>query len=77
MKTINLEQIERLSNFYGVELHEILDGNGNERKPTNPIHEMKPEEVSAEDFEVIAQFGKIIKNYKKIKRLHEESDREI
>jgi len=74
MKNVNLEQIERLSNFYGIELHDIIDGDGNLKTPQNPIHQLKPEEVSESDFEVIVQFGKIIKNYAKLKSLNEGSN---
>ena len=40
--------------------------------PNKPIHGLRHDEVTKEDFESIAQFGRIVKNYQKLKRLEYE-----
>ena len=39
--------------------------------PETPIHGLKHTEVTSEDFKSISEFGKIVKNYQKLKRLSE------
>ena len=42
------------------------------KMPETSIHGLRHEEVSEQDFKSIAEFGRIIKNYKKIKNLTKE-----
>jgi hypothetical protein len=66
-------ELERLSDFYIVDLYDMMDDNFEKPViPNNPIHGLHHEEVTKEDFESIAQFGRIVKNYQKLKRLEYE-----
>jgi hypothetical protein len=40
--------------------------------PEKPIHGLSHYEVSKQDFKSIAEFGRIIKNYQKLKNLSKE-----
>jgi len=63
-------ELERLSDFYIVDLYDMMDDNFEKPIiPNKPIHGLRHDEVSKQDFDSIAQFGKIIKNYQKMKRL--------
>ena len=68
-----LMELERLSDFYMVELEDLMTFEGGSigfKMPETAPHGLRPDEVSEEDFISIAQFGRIIKNYKKIKNLN-------
>jgi hypothetical protein len=65
----SLIEIEKLADFYVIDLYDCLMFNDEFIVPENPIHGLRHDEVSSEDFESIAKFGRIIKNYLKIKRL--------
>lgn len=69
---MTLNELEQLADFYMVDLYDLLDGTcENVVLPENPIHGLHPEDVSQSDFEQIAQFGRIIKNYQKMKNLED------
>lgn len=71
---MTLTEYEKLADFYVVDLFDMWDDKTNDFViPTNPTHGLKHDEVSHEDFEAIAQFGRIIKNYQKLKRLTDET----
>jgi hypothetical protein len=38
-------------------------------RPKKPIHGLHPEDVSSKDYNSIAQFGRIVKNYQRMKNL--------
>jgi hypothetical protein len=66
-----LMELERLSDFYLVELEDLMtfeEGSIKFKMPETSIHGLRHEEVSEQDFKSIAEFGRIIKNYIKIKK---------
>jgi hypothetical protein len=68
-----LMELERLSDFYMVELEDLMrfeNGSIVFKMPETAPHGLRPDEVSEQDFKSIAEFGRIIKNYKKIKNLN-------
>ena len=69
-KQPTVTELERLSDFYVMDLYDMMDDNfENPVIPNRPIHGLRHDEVSKQDFNSIAQFGKIIKNYQRMKRL--------
>ena len=63
-------ELERLSDFYVMDLYDMMDDNFEKPViPNKPIHGLRHDEVTKQDFESIAQFGRIIKNYQKMKRI--------
>jgi len=69
-KEPTLNELERLSDFYVMDLYDMMDDNFEKPViPNKPIHGLRHDEVSKQDFDSIAQFGRIIKNYQKMKRL--------
>jgi hypothetical protein len=68
-KELSIIELERLADFYILDVIDIIDDKVEFVKPASPIHGLHPEDVSVNDFVAIAQFGKIIKNYQKIKNL--------
>ena len=69
-KQPTVTELERLSDFYVMDLYDMMDDNfENPVIPNRPIHGLRHDEVSKQDFDSIAQFGKIIKNYQRMKRL--------
>jgi len=70
MKELTLMELERLSDFYLVELEDLMtfeEGSIEFKLPETSIHGLYHTEVSVQDFKSISEFGRIIKNYKKIK----------
>lgn len=66
-------ELERLSDFYMMDLYDMMDDNFEKPViPQKPIHGLRHDEVTKQDFESIAQFGRIVKNYQKLKRLEHE-----
>ena len=69
-KQPTITELERLSDFYVMDLYDIMDDNFEKPIiPVRPIHGLRHDEVTKQDFDSIAQFGKIIKNYQRMKRL--------
>ncbi len=66
---MTLTKLEKIADFYVMDLHDMMWFNDEVHLPKNPIHGLHYDEVTPEDFEAIAQFGRIIKNYQKMKRL--------
>ena len=66
----SLNELEELSDFYMVDLYDMIKGE-DIVFPETPIHGLKHTEVTSEDFKSISEFGKIVKNYQKLKRLSE------
>jgi len=67
---MNLSELEMLSDFYMIDLYDMI--NGEEIVfPTSSVHGLRHTEVTTEDYKSISQFGKIVKNYQKLKRLSE------
>lgn len=63
-------ELESLADFYMMDLYDIMDDKfENIIIPEKPLHGLRHDEVTKKDFESIAQFGRIVKNYQKMKRL--------
>jgi hypothetical protein len=67
---MTLNELEELANFYLVDTYDMIKGD-EIVFPETPIHGLKHTEVTSEDFKSISEFGKIVKNYQKLKRLSE------
>jgi hypothetical protein len=66
-------ELETLSDFYVMDLYDMMDDNFEKPViPNKPIHGLRHDEVTKQDFESIAQFGRIVKNYQKLKRIEDE-----
>ncbi len=61
--------MEKISDFYFEDLADMIDEKGNLVIPNHRFFSIKHNEVSSEDFESISQFGRIVKNYSKMKML--------
>jgi transcriptional regulator with XRE-family HTH domain len=70
-KEVPIETLEKLSDLFSVEL-EIFFLEDPEEALTEVAFAFRKEELSVQDMEQIAKFGKIVKNYLKIKKLHNE-----
>jgi len=71
-KEPTIVELEQLADFYMMDLYDIMNDDYTDiTVPENPIHGLLHTEVTKEDFESIAQFGKIVKNYQRIKRLED------
>lgn len=66
---MTLIEMEKISDFYLMDLADMLDEKSNLVIPEKSPFELNHLEVSPEDFDSITQFGKIVKNYLKMKRL--------
>ncbi|MBX3165097.1 MAG: helix-turn-helix transcriptional regulator [Bacteroidetes bacterium] len=65
-----VEILEALSNLFGVEL-KVFFVESTEEALAEVAFAFRKDELEAQDMERIAHFGKIVKNYLKIKKLHE------
>jgi hypothetical protein len=71
-KEPTLTQLEKLADFYVMDLYDIMNDDYTDIVvPEKPIHGLLHTDVTEEDFESLAQFGRIIKNYQKINRVLE------
>jgi len=69
-KDITINELERLSDFYMIDLYDMMDDNFEKPIiPEKPIHGLKHTDVSKHDFESMVQFGRIVKNYQRMQRL--------
>jgi len=69
-KEPTLTELEMLSDFYVMDLYDLMNDDYTDIvRPLNPIHGLHPEDVSKKDFESMCQFGRIVKNYQRMKRL--------
>ena len=66
-------EMEKISDFYFIDLCDMLDDKCNFRIPEKGPFELNYLEVSPEDFDAISQFGKIVKNYLRMKSLANEN----
>lgn len=51
----------------------LIDPQTAEGNLEKPIHGLKHTDVSKEDFESIAQFGRIVKNYQRMQRIENQN----
>jgi hypothetical protein len=73
-KEPTITELEQLSDFYMMDLYDMMDDDfKNIIIPIEPKHGLLHTEVTKQDFESIAQFGRIVKNYQKLKRLADEN----
>ena len=71
-KEPTLTELEKLADFYVMDLYDIMNDDYTDIVvPKKPIHGLFHTDVTKEDFESLAQFGRIIKNYQKINRVLE------
>jgi hypothetical protein len=66
-----IDVLERLSDLYGVETEIFFADNAGEAL-ANVAFAFRKEQLEGEDLKEIAAFGKIVKNYLKIKTLNGE-----
>lgn len=72
-KEPTITELERLSDFYVMDLYDMMDDKFEKPViPERPIHGLIHTDVSREDFESIAQFGRIVKNYQKMQRIENQ-----
>jgi len=69
-KELTVTELERLSDFYVMDLYDMMDDKFEKPViPKKPIHGLLHTDVSKQDFESIAQFGRIVKNYQRMQRI--------
>lgn len=69
-KGLTRTELERLSDFYLMDLYDMMDDKFEKPViPEQPIHGIRHTAVSKQDFESIAQFGRIVKNYQRMQRI--------
>ena len=69
-KELTVIELERLSDFYVMDLYDMMDDKFEKPViPEEPIHGLRHTDVSKQEFESIAQFGRIVKNYQKMQRI--------
>jgi len=69
-KEPKLTELETLADFYVMDLYDLMDDDFKSVvRPKKPIHGLHPEDVSSKDYNSIAQFGRIVKNYQRMKNL--------
>lgn len=68
-REVPVEVLESLSNLFGVELEAFFVDDVNEAV-AQVAFAFRKDDLSASDMEHLAAFGKIVKNYLKIKKLH-------
>lgn len=71
-REVPMEVLERLSDLFSVELEIFFLEDPNEAL-TEVAFAFRKDDMSVQDMEQIARFGKIVKNYLKIKNLHERT----
>lgn len=70
-RNIPLDTVNKLADFFQVELEDLLEENPDMRK-ANVALAFRAGELGAEDVQTVADFHKIVKNYIKIKSLCEK-----
>ena len=68
-REIPIEVIEKLSDLFGVD-PEVFFAENSEEAIAQVAFAFRKDEVNADDLKEIAAFGKIVKNYLKIKKLN-------
>ena len=71
-REISIIEMEQIADFYLVDLIDLVDEEVIFKIPETSIHGLRHDEVSKQDFKSIAEFGRIIKNYQKLKNLTKE-----
>jgi hypothetical protein len=71
---MNLTEMEKISDFYFEDLEDMFDEKGNFVIPKHRFFSIKHDEVTPQDFESISQFGKIVKNYSRMRMLASSID---
>jgi transcriptional regulator with XRE-family HTH domain len=70
-RKIPLEHLSRIADLFNVELEVLLTDNPDEQLLNNAFA-FRKEELKGKDFETIANFHKIVKNYLKLRRLEKK-----
>ena len=64
-----ITELEQMSDFYILDLSDVIDEEGNISFPEKNMFGLKPADVHPEDYISLAQFGRVVKNYKRLKRI--------
>lgn len=67
-----ITELEQLADFYSIDLADVMDEEGNISFPEKNMFGLKPADVHTDDYVSMAQFGRIVKNYRRIKRISKE-----
>lgn len=68
LRPVSMDQLMKLGDLYGVEVNEIYDADLKDNYK-QPVSAFRASALTAEDLMNIAAFRKIVKNYKKMKKL--------
>jgi len=69
-RNIPLDKLEKLADLFGVDLYDLFE-NDNNMSEVSVALAFRADELSPKDFDAIADFRRIIKNYMKLKELCE------
>jgi transcriptional regulator with XRE-family HTH domain len=75
-REIPLNQLEKLSNLFGIELDEFFEENEN-LVNTNVACAFRASEIKQDDLQSISEFKKIVKNYFKILNLEKDCENRL
>ncbi len=70
-RKIPFEHLTKIADLFGVELAELITEDDKERK-VNRIFAFRKDELTENDFNTLAQFNRIVKNYLKMKQLEDK-----
>jgi len=68
---IPLDKLEKLADLFGVDLYDLFENDKN-MSEVDVALAFRTDELSPDDFDTIAQFRRIVKNYIKLKELCEK-----
>ena len=68
-KQFTISKLEQIADFYILDLSDVIDENGNISFPEKNMFGLKPDDVHPDDYISLAQFGRIVKNYKRLNRI--------
>lgn len=70
-RTIPAESIKKLSDFFGIEMVDLME-ESSQIQETNVAFAFRANELSSKDLETITTFRKIVKNYLKLVKLNQK-----
>ena len=70
-RAVPLENLNKLADLFGIDLSDLMEENPDLQK-ANVAFAFRANEVNSEDMRIIAEFGKIVKNYIKLRALCEK-----
>lgn len=75
-RTVPLENMNKLADLFWIDLSDLMEENPDLQK-ANVAFAFRANEIKPEDMRVIAEFGKIVKNYIKLRALCEKDGQNI